>query len=109
MRAPNNRLLTGQDLRASDAERDKAISELRDRFAEGRLSHETFLYRIDAALRAKDRSELSDLFADLPGGQRGKHGGGRALAGRLALLWRMPRDRLASRPWRGRRAGDQLI
>ncbi len=64
MRASNNRLLTGQDLRASDAERDEAIGELRDRFAEGRLSHETFLYRMDAALRAKDRSELSDLFAD---------------------------------------------
>ena len=113
MRAPTNRLLTGADppghLRASDAERDEAISELRDRFAEGRLSHETFLYRIDAALRAKDRSELSDLFTDLPGGQGGKRGGGWALAGRLAPLWRMPRDRLASRRGRGRRADDKLI
>lgn len=56
-------------MRASDAERDQAISRLRDRFAEGRLSQETFLYRMDAALRAKDQTELSELFADLPEAQ----------------------------------------
>src|SRR5215472_16724732 len=118
MRASDNRLLTGRELRASDAERDEAIGELRDRFAEGRLSHETFLYRIDAALRAKDRSELSDLFADLPGGQRHRRGGGQRLASRLELLWQVPRDRLVRRRWRARKraesdawqaAGDQLI
>jgi len=117
MRASDNRLLTGRELRASDAERDEAIGELRDRFAEGRLSHETFLYRMDAALRAKDRSELSDLFADLPGSQRARRGG-QALAGRLTSLWRVPRGWLASRRWRARRAaasnspfaaGDQLM
>lgn len=110
MRAPDNQSLTGADLRASDAERDEAIGQLRDRFAEGRLSHETFLYRMDAALRAKDRSELSDLFADLPGGQRGRRADGRAFASRLALLWQRPRDRLLSRRWRARQgASGQLI
>lgn len=117
MRAPNNRHLTGQDLRASDAERDEAVGQLRDRFAEGRLSHETFLYRMDAALRAKARSELSDLFADLPGHRHGRRGGGQALAARLASLWQVPRDRLAATRWRVRQAaanspmsaGDQLI
>src|SRR5215470_9668542 len=54
-------------MRASDAERDRAVGQLRDRFAEGWISQDTFLYRMDAALRAKDRSELSDLFRDLPG------------------------------------------
>jgi len=53
-------------MRASDAERDQAISRLRDRFAEGRLSQETFLYRVDAALRAKDQADLTGLFDDLP-------------------------------------------
>jgi len=53
-------------MRASDAERDHAIGELQSRFAEGRLSQETFLYRMDAALNAKDRNELSELFTDLP-------------------------------------------
>jgi len=72
-------------VRASDAERDQAIGQLRDRFAEGMLSQETFLYRMDAALRAKDRSELSLLFTDLPGQRPGL---GRRLAGRLARLRR---------------------
>lgn len=53
-------------MRASDAERDQAISRLRDRYAEGRLSQETFLYRVDAALRAKDQADLTGLFNDLP-------------------------------------------
>jgi hypothetical protein len=53
-------------MRASDTERDRAIGELQDRFAEGRLSQDTFLYRMDVALNAKDRSELSELFTDLP-------------------------------------------
>lgn len=53
-------------VRASDAERDEAIGDLRDQFAQGRLSQETFLHRMDAALAARNRSELSGLFADLP-------------------------------------------
>jgi hypothetical protein len=72
MRASGNRLAASFDgVRASDAERDQAIGELRDRFAEGLLSHDTFLYRMDMALQAKDRAELSRLFADLPGPSRG--------------------------------------
>jgi Domain of unknown function (DUF1707)/Inner membrane component of T3SS, cytoplasmic domain len=57
-------------VRASDAERDQAIGELRDQFAQGRLSQETFLYRMDAALAARDRSELVGLFTDLPPGRQ---------------------------------------
>ena len=67
MRPSSDRLADDNgDVRASDAERDRAIGELQDRFAEGRLSQETFLYRMDAALNARDRAELSDLFTDLP-------------------------------------------
>jgi hypothetical protein len=53
-------------LRASDAERDQAIEKLRSEFAEGRLSHETFLFRMQTALGARNRAELASLFADLP-------------------------------------------
>ena len=71
MRASGDRLAAEDGgMRASDAERDQAIGELRDRFVEGRLSQETFLYRMDAALRAKDRAELSGLFTDLPQSRR---------------------------------------
>ena len=53
-------------LRASDAERDHAVSELRNEFAEGRLSHDTFMYRMQSALDARNRSQLAGLFTDLP-------------------------------------------
>jgi len=67
MRASSDRIAADLGgVRASDAERDQAIGELRDGFIEGRLSQETFIYRMDAALRAKDRAELAGLFADLP-------------------------------------------
>jgi Domain of unknown function (DUF1707)/Inner membrane component of T3SS, cytoplasmic domain len=59
------------DLRVSDAERDKALAELRDGYAEGRLTHETFAHRIDAVLRARLSGELHQLVADLPRPHRG--------------------------------------
>src|SRR5213592_2413133 len=57
---------TPEYLRASDAERDHAVSELRNEFAEGRLSHETFMYRMQSALDARHRGQLAGLFTDLP-------------------------------------------
>ena len=57
---------TPEYLRASDAERDHAVSELRNEFAEGRLSHETFMYRMQTALDARHRGQLAGLFTDLP-------------------------------------------
>ena len=62
---------TPESLRASDAERDHAVSELRNEFAEGRLSHETFMYRMQSALDARHRGQLAGLFADLPPRRRG--------------------------------------
>jgi hypothetical protein len=57
---------TPEFLRASDAERDHAVSELRNEFAEGRLSQDTFMYRMQSALDARHRGQLSGLFTDLP-------------------------------------------
>ena len=57
---------TPEFLRASDAERDHAVGELRNEFAEGRLSHETFMYRMQSALDARNRGQLAGLFTDLP-------------------------------------------
>ena len=53
-------------LRASDEERDEAVSELGERFAEGRLSRDTFMHRMDEAFGARDRGQLDGLFTDLP-------------------------------------------
>ena len=52
--------------RASDEDRDDVIRKLRDGSAEGRLSQETFLARVDRALRAKSAEELARLHDDLP-------------------------------------------
>jgi hypothetical protein len=57
---------TPEYLRASDAERDLAISALRQEFVEGRLSHETFMFRMQSALGARHRGQLTGLFTDLP-------------------------------------------
>ncbi len=76
----------GEELRASDADRDQAIGKLRDRFAEGRLSQETFLYRMDVAFNAKFPSELSELFTDLP---RDEPCGHQPRSGFWRRLWRL--------------------
>jgi len=57
---------TPEHLRASDEERDRAISALRQEFVEGRLSHETFMFRMQSALGARHRGQLTGLFTDLP-------------------------------------------
>ncbi|GII55749.1 peptide-binding protein [Planotetraspora thailandica] len=62
--------MSSPPVRASDGDRERALSELRDRAAEGRLSMDTFVGRVDMALRAQSRGELDELVADLP--QRGR-------------------------------------
>ena len=57
---------TPEFLRVSDADRDHAVNELRDEFVDGRLSHETFVYRMQTALDARNRGQLAKLFTDLP-------------------------------------------
>ena len=56
-------------------------SELGERFAEGRLSHETFMQRMGAALGARDRHQLDRLLADLPPSRRAAGVVGGMLAG----------------------------
>jgi hypothetical protein len=53
-------------VRASDAERDQAIGELRERFADGCLGQDSFVQRVSATLRAREQGELADILADLP-------------------------------------------
>ena len=54
------------DKRASDAERDAIVSDLRAHAADGRLTVEELDERIAAALAAQTRAELVPLVADLP-------------------------------------------
>jgi hypothetical protein len=52
-------------VRASDAERDEVLARLREEFVAGRLSQNTFLFRLDAVLQARHVSDLPPLLADL--------------------------------------------
>ncbi len=53
-------------VRIGDAERDRAVSELSDHFAAGRLTREEFDARVDQAMAARFDSDLQPLFVDLP-------------------------------------------
>jgi hypothetical protein len=54
------------NLRVSDADRDRAVTELAGHFQAGRLTADELDERSGRALRARTASELAGLFADLP-------------------------------------------
>jgi hypothetical protein len=53
-------------VRASDAEREQAVAELREHSTAGRLTLEEFSQRVDEAYAAKTLAELEALRRDLP-------------------------------------------
>ena len=53
-------------VRASDIERDAAVSRLQAAFAEGRLDDAEFDRRMRTALTAQTRADLAELVGDLP-------------------------------------------
>ncbi|MCQ4043206.1 FHA domain-containing protein [Streptantibioticus rubrisoli] len=56
--------------RPSDADRERAIEVLKENAVRGRLSHETFLQRMEIAMVTRGQAELDALVADLPSGGR---------------------------------------
>lgn len=54
------------DIRVGDAEREAVASELREHYAQGRLTMEDFQRRLDASFAAKTRADLDTLIEDLP-------------------------------------------
>jgi hypothetical protein len=54
------------NIRASDADRDRAASLLREHHAAGRLTAEEFHERLDKAMEAKTLGDLDALMVDLP-------------------------------------------
>jgi Domain of unknown function (DUF1707) len=54
------------NIRISDADRERVTSRLRDHFAEGRLNQDELDERISATLNAKTFGELQPIMADLP-------------------------------------------
>lgn len=89
--------MDGHPVRASDVERDQALEALRERVAEGRMSHDTFERRVDLVLRARSQTELADLVQDLPPPNRllrrltGMVSAVSAMTARVESAWRTPR------------------
>lgn len=54
------------DVRASDAERERVATEIREHFAQGRLDAEELADRLQRAYAARTRRDLDELRADLP-------------------------------------------
>jgi hypothetical protein len=57
---------SGQDVRIGDAERTAMSETLGKHYSEGRLDESEFRERIDRAMAAKTRGDLSGLLVDLP-------------------------------------------
>jgi hypothetical protein len=76
------RWIRDPDLRASQEERDRVVDQLRTHAGEGRLELDELEERIDTALRARTRGELTALLRDLP------RLGSRAYAGRRRAVAR---------------------
>jgi hypothetical protein len=83
-------------IRVSEVDRERVAAQLRDHFAEGRLSQEELDERLSAALTAKTAGDLRRVMADLPGpapvpaqaGALGPWAAGRGLAFRRGpRLW----------------------
>jgi hypothetical protein len=80
--------------RASDDDREDAIRMLREGSVAGRLSNDTFLRRVERAVRARRSDELAGLLSDLPPvpDESGP--------GRVAKAWARLTDRLRAVPFR---------
>ena len=62
--------VSDQHLRASDAEREQVIEDLRQHAADGRLTMDEFEQRVSEALAAKTRADLEPALRELPALER---------------------------------------
>ncbi|MFI6345853.1 FHA domain-containing protein [Streptomyces sp. NPDC050560] len=90
-------------LRMSDAEREETLVVLRDGVAQGKLSYDTFMRRMELALAARRADELAALTADL----RTERGLSRAFFGAVEAVSGF-RERLR-RAWRAERLPKLLL
>ncbi|MFH8365837.1 DUF1707 domain-containing protein [Streptomyces sp. NPDC018031] len=67
---PQAAQVADDDIRASDADRDRVADILREALAEGRIDPDEHAERIDGAYRARTRGELRPLVRDLPAAAR---------------------------------------
>lgn len=78
------------ELRIGDAEREQASAALAEHFAQGRLDDEEYAERLDAAWSARTRSDLAQLFWDLPATTPPRHQAAPARNGGNGPRWHVP-------------------
>ena len=59
-------MATGFNVRVGDAERDAVAAQLRDHYADGRLTLDELNERLDLAFAAKTKADLNEVMRDLP-------------------------------------------
>lgn len=59
-------MATEWNIRVSDTEREAAAAQLREHFAQGRLTSDELNERLDRAFASKTRAELAAVTSDLP-------------------------------------------
>lgn len=70
MNGPAGTTQTG--MRASDADRERTVGDLRRHYETGHIGYAEFNHRMDTAYRATYQHELGALLADLPSGSPGQ-------------------------------------
>jgi hypothetical protein len=63
-------MATGFNVRVGDADRDAVAAQLREHYADGRLTLEELNERLDQAFAAKTKADLNTVMRDLPQGTR---------------------------------------
>jgi Domain of unknown function (DUF1707) len=74
-------MVTGSNIRVSDAEREAVAAQLREHYGDGRLTLDELNERLDQTFTAKTASELSAVTTDLPSDSNGWAPGASANAG----------------------------
>jgi hypothetical protein len=59
-------MATGYNIRVGDAERETIAGQLREHYADGRLTLDELNERLDQAFAAKTRADLNGVLRDLP-------------------------------------------
>jgi hypothetical protein len=67
-----------ETMRIGDAERERAAADLGEHYAQGRLTADEHVDRLDQVWAAKTQADLKPLFRDLPGGAYGARPAGPA-------------------------------
>lgn len=98
---PPEHPVPGDPILASDAERDHTLTTLSAATAEGRLTLEEMVGRVDGTLTARTRGELAAITADLPAevAQTARRKPTRWLVGIMGGMDRKGRWRVARRCW----------